>query len=128
MSILICCLHCPLLQLFLACLEAVQSANILTEVNQHKLFSNIREICETNIRFWTVYLYPMVRHSQATGQPMCIDYAQPAFMSFDRLFAPYEKYCAEQSTCQYYCKDLHGNNGPFQSYLVWCESQKMCNR
>lgn len=115
-------------QLFLACLEAIQSEHILTDVDQHKLFSNIREICETNIRFWTLFLYPMVRHSQATGQPMCVDHAQPAFMSFDQLFAPYEKYCAEQSTCQFYCKELHGNNTLFQAYLAWCEGQKLCNR
>lgn len=47
-------------QLFLACLEAIQAEHILTDVDQHKLFSNIREICETNIRFWTMHMYPMV--------------------------------------------------------------------
>lgn len=37
-------------------------------------------------------------------------------------------YCAEQSTCQFYCKELNQNNALFTSYLAWCESQKMCNR
>lgn len=48
------------LQLFLACLKALQSENILTDVDQNKLFSNICEIGEANLKFWTMYLYPMV--------------------------------------------------------------------
>ncbi len=47
-------------QLFLACLEAIQVEHILTDVDQNKLFSNIRDICEANIRFWTMYMFPMV--------------------------------------------------------------------
>lgn len=47
-------------QLFLSCLEAIQTHRILTDIDQSKLFSNIREICEVNIKFWTLYLYPMV--------------------------------------------------------------------
>lgn len=70
----------------------------------------------------------MVRQAKLTGRPMCIDYAQPAFLQFEQLFAPYEKYCAEQSTCQFYCKELHSNNTLFQAYLAWCEGQKLCNR
>lgn len=52
--------YCENFQLFLACLEAIQSENILTDIDQNKLFSNIREICESNIKFWTTFLYPMV--------------------------------------------------------------------
>lgn len=48
-------------QLFLACLEDIQLQNILTDIDQKKLFSNIRDIWEANLRFWTLYLYPMVR-------------------------------------------------------------------
>lgn len=39
-----------------------------------------------------------------------------------------QAYCAEQSTCQFYCKELNQNNTLFTAYLAWCESQKMCNR
>lgn len=49
-----------MLQLFLACLEAIQVEHILSDVDQNKLFSNIRDICEANIKFWTMYIYPMV--------------------------------------------------------------------
>ncbi|KAG4069026.1 hypothetical protein HA402_008337 [Bradysia odoriphaga] len=114
--------------LFLACLEAIQAEHILNDVDQNKLFSNIRDICEANIRFWTMYMFPMVRHSINTGHPMCVDYIQPGFLTFATTFAPYKKYCAEQSTCQFYCKDLHRNNALFQAYLAWCEGQKLCNR
>lgn len=47
-------------QLFLSCLEAVQSEHLLKEIDQHKLFSNIRDICDANLKLWSLYLYPMV--------------------------------------------------------------------
>ncbi|XP_058129775.1 uncharacterized protein LOC131285134 [Anopheles ziemanni] len=114
--------------LFLACLEDIQSQNILTDVDQNKLFSNIRDIWEANLRFWTLYLHPMVRHSQQTKEPMSIYYFQPGFVDFATIFTPYTKYCAEQSTCQFYCKEMYHNNALFMTYCAWCESQKMCNR
>lgn len=49
-----------MLQLFLACLKAVQLETILSDVDQTKLFSNICEIGEANLKFWMMYLYPMV--------------------------------------------------------------------
>lgn len=69
-----------------------------------------------------------VRHSIKTGHPMCVDYFQPGFVTFSTIFSPYKIYCAEQSTCQFYCKELNTNNTLFTSYLAWCESQKLCNR
>uniref|UniRef100_A0ABK8FVG2 DH domain-containing protein n=1 Tax=Anopheles gambiae TaxID=7165 RepID=A0ABK8FVG2_ANOGA len=114
--------------LFLACLEDIQSQNILTDVDQNKLFSNIRDIWEANLRFWTLYLHPMVKHSQRTKDPMSIYYFQRGFVDFATIFTPYTKYCAEQSTCQFYCKEMYHNNALFMTYCAWCESQKMCNR
>ncbi|XP_036216592.2 serine-rich adhesin for platelets isoform X3 [Bactrocera oleae] len=114
--------------LFLACLEAVQLERLLTDVDQHRLFSNVRDICEANLKFWTLYLYPMVAHSVATGEPLRVTFFHQGFVAFASIFAPYKKYCAEQSTCQFYCKELNQNNPLFTSYLAWCESQKLCNR
>ncbi|XP_039962993.1 uncharacterized protein LOC120776420 isoform X2 [Bactrocera tryoni] len=114
--------------LFLACLEAVQLERLLTDVDQHRLFSNVRDICEANLKFWTLYLYPMVAHSVATGEPLRVAFFHQGFVAFASIFAPYKKYCAEQSTCQFYCKELNHNNPLFTSYLAWCESQKLCNR
>ncbi|XP_035790420.1 uncharacterized protein LOC118465883 isoform X2 [Anopheles albimanus] len=114
--------------LFLACLEDLQLQNILTDIDQKKLFSNIRDIWEANLRFWTLYLYPMVKHSERTREPMSIYYFQTGFVNFATIFTPYTKYCAEQSTCQFYCKEMYHNNALFMTYCAWCESQKMCNR
>lgn len=47
-------------QLFVACLAAIQAEGILTDIDQNKLFSNASDVCEANIKFWTLYLYPMV--------------------------------------------------------------------
>ncbi|XP_034482946.1 uncharacterized protein LOC117788320 isoform X2 [Drosophila innubila] len=114
--------------LFLACLEAVQEERLLIEVDQHRLFSNIRSVCEANIKFWTLWLYPMVAHSVKTHEPLRCAFFQDGFITFASTFAPYKVYCAEQSTCQFYCKELNQNNALFTAYLAWCESQKMCNR
>ncbi|XP_058829611.1 pleckstrin homology domain-containing family G member 5 [Topomyia yanbarensis] len=114
--------------LFLACLEDIQSHSILIDVDQNKLFSNIRDICESNLKFWTCYLYPMVKESAETKQQMSVHKFKDGFIKFSAIFHPYTKYCAEQSTCQYHCKELYQNNSLFMSYCAWCESQKMCNR
>nr|NP_649182.4 uncharacterized protein Dmel_CG42674, isoform C [Drosophila melanogaster]AAF49064.4 uncharacterized protein Dmel_CG42674, isoform C [Drosophila melanogaster] len=114
--------------LFLACLEAVQEEGLLIDVDQARLFSNVRAVCEANIKFWTLWLYPMVAHSAITHEPLRCAFFQEGFLSFASIFAPYKIYCAEQSTCQFYCKELNHNNALFTSYLAWCESQKMCNR
>ncbi|XP_030571106.1 uncharacterized protein LOC115770119 isoform X2 [Drosophila novamexicana] len=114
--------------LFLACLEAVQEERLLIDVDQHRLFSNVRSVCEANIKFWTMWLYPMVAHSIRTHEPLRCAFFQEGFISFASIFAPYKVYCAEQSTCQFYCKELNQNNALFTVYLAWCESQKMCNR
>ncbi|XP_070495014.1 uncharacterized protein [Chironomus tepperi] len=114
--------------LFLSCLEGIQSENLLKDIDQHKLFSNIRDIVDANLKLWSLYLYPMVKHSMLTGHLMCIDYFQQGFTNFACIFEPYTKYCAEQVLCQNYCKDLNRNNALFTSYLAWCEAQKECNR
>jgi len=114
--------------LFLACLEGIKEEHILKDIDQSRLFSNIRELCEANLKFWSLYLYPMVKHSIITGHTMCVDYFQPGFVTFATIFQPYTKYCAEQSMCQFYCKDLNNTNPLFTSYLAWCESQKKSNR
>ena len=59
---------------------------------------------------------------------MCIDYFGQGFTNFSSIFEPYTKYCAEQSTCQFYCKELNRSNSLFTAYLAWCEAQKECNR
>ncbi|XP_070071166.1 rho guanine nucleotide exchange factor 5 isoform X1 [Drosophila takahashii] len=115
-------------ELFLACLEAVQEERLLIDVDQARLFSNVRAVCEANIKFWTLWLYPMVAHSIITHEPLRCAFFQEGFIGFASIFAPYKIYCAEQSTCQFYCKELNHNNPLFTSYLAWCESQKMCNR
>ncbi|EDV96588.1 GH16335, partial [Drosophila grimshawi] len=114
--------------LFLACLEAVQEQRLLIDVDQHRLFSNVRSVCEANIKFWSLWLYPMVAHSIRTHEPLRCAFFQEGFITFASIFAPYKVYCAEQSTCQFYCKELNQNNALFTAYLAWCESQKMCNR
>uniref|UniRef100_A0A1I8NPN4 DH domain-containing protein n=1 Tax=Stomoxys calcitrans TaxID=35570 RepID=A0A1I8NPN4_STOCA len=123
-------IHClqTVTDLFLACLESVQEEGLLKEVDQHRLFANIRDICEANLKFWTLYLYPMVARSIQTREPLRISFFQQGFLAFANIFAPYKKYCAEQSTCQFYCKELNRTNSLFTSYLAWCEAQKMCNR
>lgn len=50
----------PYSQLFLSCLEGIQSENLLKDIDQHKLFSNIRDIVDANLKLWSLYLYPMV--------------------------------------------------------------------
>ena len=51
-----------------------------------------------------------------------------SFSQFEEIFAPYSRYCSEQTNCQEYCRDEDRKNEVFKAYLAWCETQKDCNR
>ncbi|KAG7197203.1 hypothetical protein KM043_007279 [Ampulex compressa] len=114
--------------LFMACLCSLQASNILNEVDRTKLFSNIPDIYAANRYFWTEHLLAMVNASKSTGQPLDPGHLLQGFETFEQTFAPYTRYCAEQSRCQQYCRDRLNDNQLFTAYLVWCETQKDCNR
>ncbi|XP_015429523.1 PREDICTED: pleckstrin homology domain-containing family G member 5 [Dufourea novaeangliae] len=114
--------------LFMACLCSLQASNILIEVDRSKLFSNIPEIYSANRYFWTEYVLMMVNASRSTGQLLDSGHLLQGFETFEQTFAPYTRYCAEQSRCQQYCRDRLNDNQLFTVYLVWCETQKDCNR
>ncbi|XP_017885532.1 pleckstrin homology domain-containing family G member 5 isoform X2 [Ceratina calcarata] len=114
--------------LFMACLCSLQSSNILNEVDRTKLFSNIPEIYAANRYFWTEYVLSMINSSRTTNQPLDPGHLLQGFETFEQTFAPYTRYCSEQSKCQQYCRDRLNDNQLFTVYLVWCETQKDCNR
>ncbi|XP_076226443.1 uncharacterized protein LOC116429530 isoform X3 [Nomia melanderi] len=114
--------------LFMACLCSLQTSNILTEVDRTKLFSNIPEIYAANRYFCTEYVLMMVNSSRSTGLPLDPGHLLQGFETFEQTFAPYTRYCTEQSRCQQYCRDRLNDNQLFAVYLMWCETQKDCNR
>lgn len=102
----------------MACLCSLQTSNILNEVDRTKLFSNIPEIYAANRYFWTEYVLVMVNTSRTTGQPLDPGHLLQGFETFEQTFAPYTRYCAEQSKCQQYCRDRLNDNQLFTVYLV----------
>lgn len=117
-----------ILQLFLACLKNLQSVNILKEIDTEKLFSNITEILASNVCFWRNTLFPLVRDMRTYKQPPCVENMCEGFSKMRETFQAYFKYCADQSRCQHYCRDILLHNDLFTAYLAWCETQKECNR
>ncbi|XP_031777180.1 pleckstrin homology domain-containing family G member 5 isoform X3 [Nasonia vitripennis] len=114
--------------LFMACLCGLQASNILSEVDRTRLFSNIPEIYAANREFWTEHIAAMLDAARSTRQPLDPGHLLQGFESFEKIFAPYTRYCSEQSKCQQYCRDRLNDNDLFTAYLVWCETQKDCNR
>ncbi|XP_024943795.1 pleckstrin homology domain-containing family G member 5 isoform X2 [Cephus cinctus] len=114
--------------LFMACLCSLQASNILNEVDRTKLFSNIPAIYAANRYFWSEHLLGMLNAARNTRQPLDPGHLLHGFETFEQTFAPYTRYCAEQSRCQQYCRDRLNDNELFTAYLVWCETQKDCNR
>ncbi|XP_011498943.1 PREDICTED: pleckstrin homology domain-containing family G member 5-like isoform X2 [Ceratosolen solmsi marchali] len=114
--------------LFMACLCGLQASNILNEVDRTKLFSNIPEIYAANLYFWTEHILAMLHVSRSTRQALDPGHLLQGFENFEKIFAPYTRYCSEQSKCQQYCRDRFNDNDLFTAYLVWCETQKDCNR
>lgn len=108
------------MQLFMACLCGLQASNILNEVDRSKLFSNIPDIYAANRYFWTEYLLAMLNASRSSGQPLDPGHLLHGFETFEQTFAPYTRYCAEQSRCQQYCRDRLNDNQLFTAYLAVC--------
>ncbi|XP_046594123.1 pleckstrin homology domain-containing family G member 5 [Neodiprion lecontei] len=114
--------------LFMACLCSLQACGILMEVDRTKLFGNIPDIYAANRFFWCEHLLAMVNAARVTRLPLDPGDLLHGFETFEQTFAPYSRYCAEQSRCQQYCRDRLNDNELFTAYLVWCETQKDCNR
>ncbi|XP_063992097.1 pleckstrin homology domain-containing family G member 5 isoform X2 [Diachasmimorpha longicaudata] len=114
--------------LFMACLCSLQASNILNEVDRKKLFSNIPDIYAANRYFWSEHLLGMVNAARSSGKSLDPGHLLHGFETFEQTFAPYTRYCSEQSKCQQYCRDRLNDNELFTAYLVWCETQKECNR
>ncbi|XP_012252088.2 pleckstrin homology domain-containing family G member 5 isoform X1 [Athalia rosae] len=114
--------------LFMACLCSLQANGILIEVDRGKLFGNIPDIYAANRFFWGEHLLAMVNAARVTRLPLDPGDLLHGFATFEQTFAPYSRYCAEQSRCQQYCRDRLNDNELFTAYLVWCETQKDCNR
>ena len=47
---------------------------------------------------------------------------------FEQVFQPYTQYCLEHSRCLQYAKEKNKENELFKAYIVWCETQKDCER
>ncbi|KAK0167023.1 hypothetical protein PV327_004474 [Microctonus hyperodae] len=114
--------------LFMACLCSLQALNILNEVDRTKLFSNITDIYAANRFFWCEHVLGMVNATRSCGHPLDPGHLLNGFETFEQTFAPYTRYCSEQSKCQQYCRERLNDNELFTAYLVWCETQKDCNR
>lgn len=95
-----------LVQLFLSCLEGIQAESLLKEIDQNKLFSNIRDICDANLKLWSLYLYPMVSDLSYRIEATC---------------TPGEFIILPSASCQGYCKFVKAQsralNISFKRYL-----------
>ncbi|XP_043290107.1 pleckstrin homology domain-containing family G member 5 [Venturia canescens] len=114
--------------LFMACLCSLQASNILNEVDRTRLFSNIPDIYAANRFFWSEHILGMINVAKSSGNPLDPGHLLHGFETFEQTFAPYTRYCSEQSKCQQYCRERLNDNELFTAYLVWCETQKDCNR
>lgn len=102
----------------MACLCSLQACGILIEVDRAKLFGNIPDIYSANRFFWGEHLLGMVNAARITRLPLDPGDLLHGFETFEQTFAPYSRYCAEQSRCQQYCRDRLNDNELFTAYLV----------
>lgn len=105
-------------QLFMACLCNLQAAQILSEVDTDRLFSNVPELYVAQRQFWAEHVVPMLKKARHGRQPLDPTVLRPAFLRFDQLLHPYTKYCLDQTTCQQYCKEKDHDNELFKAYLA----------
>jgi hypothetical protein len=66
--------------LFIACLRHLQAEHLLEHVDPGRLFSNITEIYEVNIKFWLNYIQPLIDRTRATGHLFDPSLMLPGFL------------------------------------------------
>ena len=103
-------------QLFLNCLCNLQNNGILTEIDTERLFCNLPEIYTANRIFWHENVQRMVKASRLSGEPLNPELMLDGFFRFEDIFAPYSRYCSEQTNCQEYCREQDRNNDIFKAY------------
>ncbi|XP_047138052.1 uncharacterized protein LOC100206085 isoform X3 [Hydra vulgaris] len=117
-----------IIKVFQKYLVNLQESGILTEVDPNKLFSNILEVYEANMVFWTKHLNLVVKDVRRTKQTINPLQLLDSFSNFDEIFNPYIHYCMEEANCVKYLKSLKRQNEFFVEYLSWCEENHQCMR
>ncbi|XP_004206826.3 pleckstrin homology domain-containing family G member 5 isoform X1 [Hydra vulgaris] len=117
-----------IIKVFQKYLVNLQESGILTEVDPNKLFSNILEVYEANMVFWTKHLNLVVKDVRRTKQTINPLQLLDSFSNFEEIFNPYIHYCMEEANCVKYLKLLRRKNEFFVEYLLWCENSSQCMR
>ncbi|XP_065679514.1 pleckstrin homology domain-containing family G member 5-like isoform X1 [Hydra vulgaris] len=107
-----------IIKVFQKYLVNLQESGILTEVDPNKLFSNILEVYEANMVFWTKHLNLVVKDVRRTKQTINPLQLLDSFSNFEEIFNPYIHYCMEEANCVKYLKLLRRKNEFFVEYLL----------
>ncbi|XP_078373411.1 uncharacterized protein LOC144657010 isoform X4 [Oculina patagonica] len=113
-------------KLFLQCLRNLQCEGFLAEIEASKLFSNVEEIYEVNLVFWSEHLSKVVENARQTKDPLNPLEMEVGFNMFDTQFDPYTTYCMEEANCLKYFKEKLMESEDFRTYITWCEEHKYC--
>ncbi|XP_039619609.1 pleckstrin homology domain-containing family G member 6 isoform X1 [Polypterus senegalus] len=114
--------------LFINGILNLHTCEILTEVQPHRLFSNLPEIIRAHRAFWEQIILPVLLEARKSRKPFDPRCLQPGFMTFSDRFSPYIQYCAAQEKCMEYARQEMEQNELFRIYVAWVETHKQCNR
>lgn len=122
-----------IIDVFLSCLVGLkcheQTCDQFKDIDITKLFSNIIDVFNCNLKFWQTYLYPVVENLNQTNSKI-IDPSRliDGFFNFKTLFASYEEFILEKANSLENFKKHTEENEFFAKFITWAENNPLVGR
>ncbi|XP_047139178.1 pleckstrin homology domain-containing family G member 5 isoform X2 [Hydra vulgaris] len=125
-----------IVEVFQQFIKIIQNEGDLLDINENKLFANIRDVLSANEILWSRNLKEVIDKARETKQPIKSTELLASFAQFRNLFKPYIEFSLFQDDALSYLRSLSESNvakrnetqKAFNEYLEWCENLPRCNR
>ncbi len=122
-----------IIDVFLSCLVGLKcheaTCELFKEIEVGKLFSNIIEVFNCNLKFWTEFVFPIVEGLKRTERKVIdTESLAGAFADFKEMFKPYEEFIVEKADSLENFKRHTEENEFFARFITWAENNPLVGR
>ena len=116
-----------IIEVFAARFDIIQRGGYMREVERKHIFSNIREVYDSNIKLWR-RLAQVLEETRKTKRPIRPSQLQNAFADFEYLFHPYIEFC-NSDTCNFKLPEYSESTSVMvKEFFTWCDDHPDCRR
>jgi len=122
-----------IIDVFLSCLARLKThettSDLFKEIEINQLFSNIVDVFNCNLKFWKIFLYPIIQNLNKNNTTLIdTECLIEAFTNFQKIFAPYEQFILEKADSLENFKKHSEENEFFAKFITWAENYPSVGR